>query len=134
MKTPQDVTDPLLSLAGVPRTDTPAGRIIEQAAGGAANAFTGAGAVGQLAKYITSPLGKAVANVMAEHKTAQAVSGAAGGGAGQGAAELGAPGWAQQLTSFIAALAPGSFATHKFADTFSCITRVAIRRTEAEGN
>lgn len=106
-KTPQDLTDAGLTAAGLRPVQSPEGRVVEQAVGGAANAFTGAGAMQLLGRTIKSPLGKAVANFLAEHQSAQAVSGATGGAAGQGAAEAGAPPWMQQIASFVGALAPG---------------------------
>lgn len=106
-KTPSDVTNAALTDMGV-REPGPAGRILEQAVGGAANAVTGAGAAGQLAGALRSPLSRAVAGAMAQHPGVQAISGGMGGAASQGVAEAGGPGWAQQLAGFVAALAPGA--------------------------
>lgn len=105
-KTPSDATNAALTSMGV-REPGPVGRVVEQASEGAANAVTGAGAMGQLARFLTNPLSRAVANVIAEHKTMQAVSGGLSGAASQTTAELGAPVWAQQLAGLGAGLVPG---------------------------
>lgn len=130
LKTPSDMTNAALTSMGVPEPG-PAGRIVEQAVGGAANALTGAAAAGQLVKaaapamtqigaavgsgamnllgrVIQTPLGKAVVNLMAEKPGLQAASGALGGAAAQGMAETGAPGWAQELAGLVGALVPAA--------------------------
>jgi len=108
VKTPQDVTDAALDMLGVRRPQTATGRIAEQATAGAANALSGAGAVGQLAVMLKNPLSRAVANVLAENKTLQTASGALSGATSQIAAELHLPQALQQVAGLVAGLAPGA--------------------------
>lgn len=131
MATPKDVTDPLLSAIGVRKPESADARLVESTVGGAAGALAGSGVAKQVAQFgaravpalagtpagtrvlqsfgdfFTSPTSKAVADLMAKNPMFQAVSGAFGGFGSQGAAELGLPPWMQQLSGFIAALAPG---------------------------
>ena len=108
MQTPQNVTDAALTSLGVPQTTTAPQRIMEQSASGAANALSGAGMAGALAKYMVNPAAKAVAGMLAQNHLMQAVSGATGGAGAQIAAELGlGPAW-QQLIGLLAAAAPGA--------------------------
>lgn len=125
LKTPQDATNALLDRLGVSSSDTPEQRVIEQATGAAANAFTGAGAMRLLASTMRSPPSKAamnylmaksgsvndtvrqIAGSLAENPALQATSGALGGAASQGAAELGLPPGLQWLAGLVASLIPG---------------------------
>ena len=106
--TPQEMTDKVLDAAGVKRPETGIERVVEATVGGMAGGFTGAGAARVVADSVAKPLTKAVASAMAENPEMQAVSGGAGGGAQQLAAERGLPeGW-QEMAGFAAALVPGA--------------------------
>lgn len=107
LPTPSDATNKLLDVLGVGKSDSAASRMIENAVAGAANAFSGAGAMTGLANALKNPLSKAVATLLGQKPVMQAISGASAGGAQQGAAELGLPAWAQQLTGFVGGLLPG---------------------------
>ena len=115
--TPQEMTDKVLDLVGIKKPENVAERIVEAGSGGfasargmasAANEISGLASAKDLGRVpiLTSPTGKAVLARMAERPGLQGVSGAAGGGIGQIAAELGAGPTAQTLASMIGASLP----------------------------
>ena len=119
VKTPQDATNALLDKLGLRKPATPTQRIIEQMAGGAANALTGASALGQIGNAMRNPASRATANfiesraskvvnALADNPAMQGLSGALSGLGAQGAAEAGmGPGW-QIAAGLLGGLLPGA--------------------------
>jgi hypothetical protein len=104
--TPQEMTDRVLDVAGVKRPQTGIEREAQAVSGGAAGAFTGAGAAGQLAERMAPGVGKEVSTRLAEKPALQAASGAVGGAAAQTAAESGAGPIGQAVAGFLGSLLP----------------------------
>lgn len=134
---PEQATNALLDRLGVHQPDTAGERMIQQATGAAANAFTGAGAIGQVASAMRNPgmaqiaatmrtpsskaavnwlmtkadqihdTVKSVAGSLAESPGLQAASGAFSGAGAQLAAEAGLSKPLQMLIGMAAGLIPG---------------------------
>lgn len=104
--TPQEATDKLFDMMGVPRPTTEPERVTEAVTGGTAQALSGAGAARTAAGMLTGT-GKAVAEQLAAKPVAQALSGALGGGAAQGAAEAGAGPVGQTIAGLAGSALPG---------------------------
>ena len=107
LTTPQNLTDRGLDVLGVQRPQNAIGRTVENAAGGAANAFSGAGAAGLLVNSLKNPTAKAVALMLSQAPSRQGLAGALGSAASQIAAELGlGPAW-QAGAGFLGGMVPG---------------------------
>lgn len=111
---PSQVTNALLDLVGVRKSETPEQRLIEAMAGGAASSAGVATALGRLGATLKNPASRATAaaiesrtskavNALAANPELQTLSGALSGFASQEAAELGA----SPAVQFLAGVAGG---------------------------
>jgi hypothetical protein len=104
--TPQEMTDKVLTAAGVKQPSTAIERETQAIAGATADALSGAGAAREIAKALPSGLGKGIAETLAARPGQQAVSGALSGAAAQTAAEAGAGPGVQMTAGFLGGLLP----------------------------
>ncbi len=97
---PSDILQQGLSSAGLPEPKDRLERVVQGVAGGMAGT-TPFMAAGKYLSKSAEPAMQELAKLLRSSPTTQVVAGGSAGGSGQGAAEVGAPGWAQALAAMV---------------------------------
>lgn len=106
--TPQEMSDRILDAVGIQQPSSDVEHVAEAAAGGAANALSGAGAARTVAKLLpgVGPTVKAVATDLAANPGRQAMSGATGGMSAEVARQSGVGPLGQAVAGYVGGAVP----------------------------
>jgi len=125
LKLPSQVTQNVLTAAGLPVAETPAERVAGDIQQGAASAITGAGLAGSAAKAVANPVARNALAQLGENAVQQSVAGGTGAAAAGVTRELGGG----PLAQLVAGLAGGTvpLTMSNLARSSDHATRTAVR-------